>query len=96
MAMLHSLGLKLCKQLPREIVSGNSTRLYCDVALIRIDRCPGREQIGYGQDGDKDYFDRRDMPCPAVRYKRETPELKVIVLVHAQSIPTLTNTESET
>lgn len=79
MALLHSVGIKLCRRFPKEFIAGNSVRFYSDdPPLIRIDHAPGREQIGFGQDGDKDYFDRRDMPCPAVRYKRETPEIKVL------------------
>lgn len=48
-----------------------------DPAVFRIDRCPYREQIGYGMEGEKQYFDDVECPAPAVRYKRETPDVLV-------------------
>lgn len=80
--MLSTAVFRLSRGLSKESFYGNTIRFYShDPPLYRIDRCPGREQIGYGVDSEKEYFDRHDAPCPAVRYKVETPEIKVVEYV---------------
>jgi cytochrome c oxidase subunit 4 len=34
-----------------------------------------REVVGYGVNGLPQYYDHGDMPCPAVRWREDTPEL---------------------
>lgn len=79
MTLLTSVTVRFTRLFPKEFASSvNLIRFYSDdPPYIRIDRCPGREQIGFGFSGEKDYYDRTDLPCPAVRYKKETPEIKV-------------------
>ena len=42
-----------------------------------IERHGKREVIGYGYNGQPNYMDRVDYPIPAVRFKEETPQIKV-------------------
>jgi hypothetical protein len=35
-----------------------------------------REIVGYGRNGEPSYFDAPDCPCPAVRWREDTPEIK--------------------
>ena len=42
-----------------------------------IERHGKREVIGYGYNGQPNYVDRVDYPIPAVRFKEETPQIKV-------------------
>lgn len=45
----------------------------------RIDAYPRigkREIVGYGRNGDPSYFDAPDVPCPALRWKEDTDEIK--------------------
>jgi hypothetical protein len=35
-----------------------------------------REVVGYGRNGEPSYFDAPDCPCPAVRWREDTPEIK--------------------
>lgn len=81
MSILSNIAPGVARRIPKDLnVFVTSVRFYgADPPYIRIDHCPGREQIGYGIDSEKDYYDRLDFPCPAVRYKRETPEIKVIL-----------------
>lgn len=77
MALISAVASRMVRRLPREyICSINSVRYsHDDPPYIRIDHTPGREQIGYGIDSEKIYYDATDYPVPAVRYKRETPEI---------------------
>ncbi len=34
-----------------------------------------REIVGFGVSGHPDYQDRTDTPCPAVRFKEDSPEI---------------------
>lgn len=36
-----------------------------------------REVVGYGYNGQPNYSDRPDFPCPAVRFKEATPDILV-------------------
>lgn len=45
----------------------------------RIDFYPrigNREFVGYGRNGDPSYFDAPDCPCPSVRWKEDTDEIR--------------------
>ena len=42
-----------------------------------IERHGKREVIGYGYNGQPNYVDRVDYPIPAIRFKEETPQIKV-------------------
>lgn len=79
MSIIANIVPGVVRRFPKELnVYASAVRFYsAEPPYIRIDHCPGREQIGYGIDSEKMYYDRRDYPCPAVRYKRETPEIKV-------------------
>lgn len=37
-----------------------------------------REWVGYGFNGRPNYVDRNDFPLPAVRFRADTPDVKVI------------------
>lgn len=45
--------------------------------LYRI-RIGNREVVGPSISGVEDYFDRVDMPCPAIRFKEPTPEIEAL------------------
>lgn len=81
MSILSNIVPGVVRRFPKELnMYVTTVRFYgADPPVIRIDHCPGREQIGFGIDSEKSYYDRVDFPCPAVRYKRETPDIKVIV-----------------
>ncbi len=82
MALLNTVACTIIRRrLPAEFsFYVNSLRCYSDEPQIyRVDYCPGREQIGYGINSEKLYYDRLDFPCPSVRYKRETADIKVIM-----------------
>lgn len=40
-----------------------------------------REVVGYGFNGQLNYADRPDYPCPAVRFKETTPDVVVSIWV---------------
>jgi len=37
-----------------------------------------REIVGFGRNGEPTYFDAPDCPCPAVRWKEDSPEIKAL------------------
>ena len=41
-------------------------------------RVGNREIVGFGRNGEPTYFDSPDCPCPAVRWREETPEIKAL------------------
>ncbi|RNA21408.1 cytochrome c oxidase subunit 4 isoform mitochondrial-like [Brachionus plicatilis] len=41
-------------------------------------RIGNREIVGFGRNGEPSYFDSPDCPCPAVRWKEDTPEIKAL------------------
>lgn len=79
MALISAVASRMVRRFPREYTVNATCLRYShdDPPYIRIDHCPGREQIGYGLDSEKIYYDCAEYPVPAVRYKVETPEIKV-------------------
>lgn len=41
-------------------------------------RIGNREIVGFGRNGEPSYFDSPDCPCPAVRWREDTPEIKAL------------------
>lgn len=41
-------------------------------------RIGNREIVGFGRNGEPSYFDAPDCPCPAVRWKEDTPEIAAL------------------
>lgn len=79
MALLSIAASRAIKRLPRECLFSVTCMRYShdDPPYIRIDHCPNREQIGYGIDSEKIYYDATDYPVPPVRYMVDTPEILV-------------------
>lgn len=50
------------------------------VMQVREDRIVGRDIVGYGINGDPMYFDNITWPFPSVRFKKNTPEILVILI----------------
>ena len=61
-------------------LSTSSRALGGDGMPAIIERHGKREVIGYGYNGQPNYIDRVDYPIPAVRFREETPQIKVRVL----------------
>lgn len=53
-----------------------SARGYC-AHLVDTHKIGTREIVGYGLNGTPNYVDRVDFPMPAVRFRPETPDIKV-------------------
>lgn len=47
------------------------------VMQVREDKIVGRDIVGYGINGEPQYFDSITHPFPAVRFKKNTPEIMV-------------------
>lgn len=45
--------------------------------LLTVDRIGNRDVVGYGFNGEPSYLDRVDFPCPAIRWKENTPDVMV-------------------
>jgi hypothetical protein len=39
-------------------------------------RAGNREWVGFGKNGEPQYFDHCDTPCPSLRWKNSTPEIE--------------------
>jgi cytochrome c oxidase subunit 4 len=37
-----------------------------------------REIVGFGRNGEPTYYDAADSPCPAIRWKEDTPQIKAL------------------
>jgi len=44
---------------------------------MTMDRVGNRDVVGFGYNGDPVYLDRTDFPCPAIRWKENTPDIMV-------------------
>lgn len=47
------------------------------VAYVVEDKIVGRDIVGYGLNGEPQYFDSITYPCPSVRFMKNTPEILV-------------------
>lgn len=47
------------------------------VMQVREDKIVGRDIVGYGLNGEAQYFDSVTYPCPSVRFMKNTPEILV-------------------
>lgn len=47
------------------------------VMQVREDKIVGRDIVGYGLNGEPNYFDSITFPFPAVRFMKNTPEIMV-------------------
>lgn len=47
------------------------------VAYVVEDKIVGRDIVGYGLNGEAQYFDSLTYPCPSVRFMKNTPEILV-------------------
>lgn len=45
--------------------------------LFTVDRIGNRDVVGFGYNGEPAYLDRTDFPCPAIRWKENTPDIMV-------------------
>lgn len=45
--------------------------------LLTMDRVGNRDVVGFGYNGEPTYLDRVDFPCPAIRWKENTPDVLV-------------------
>lgn len=45
--------------------------------LMTVDRIGNRDVVGFGFNGEPVYVDRVDFPCPAIRWKENTPDVMV-------------------
>lgn len=43
-----------------------------------MDRVGNRDVVGFGYNGEPTYLDRVDFPCPAVRWKENTPDVMAL------------------
>jgi len=43
-----------------------------------MDRVGNRDVVGFGYNGEPTYLDRSDFPCPAVRWKENTPDIMAL------------------
>ncbi|XP_011865837.1 PREDICTED: cytochrome c oxidase subunit 4 isoform 1, mitochondrial-like [Vollenhovia emeryi] len=46
--------------------------------LMTMDRVGNRDVVGFGYNGDPTYIDRIDFPCPAVRWRENTPDIMAL------------------
>ncbi|CAH0718023.1 unnamed protein product, partial [Brenthis ino] len=46
--------------------------------MSELAKIGNREWVGYGYNGQPNYADRPDFPLPAVRFRAETPDIKVL------------------
>jgi cytochrome c oxidase subunit 4 len=54
---------------------GTATTLPTAVRERCYPKLGNREIVGYGWNGDPTYIDRNEFPCPAVRFRENTPEI---------------------
>jgi len=47
------------------------------VMQVREDKIVGRDIVGYGLNGEPQYFDSLTFPFPSVRFQKNTPEIVV-------------------
>ncbi|XP_061723811.1 cytochrome c oxidase subunit 4 isoform 1, mitochondrial-like [Cydia pomonella] len=47
-------------------------------AMSELSKIGSREWVGYGFNGQPNYVDRPDFPLPAVRFRPDTPDIKVL------------------
>lgn len=45
--------------------------------IMSLERIGNRDVVGYGFNGEPSYLDRTDFPCPAIRWKENTPDIMV-------------------
>jgi len=45
---------------------------------MTMDRVGNRDVVGFGYNGEPAYLDRVDFPCPAVRWKENTPDVMAV------------------
>ncbi|EZA49942.1 hypothetical protein DMN91_011833 [Ooceraea biroi] len=46
--------------------------------LFTMDRVGNRDVVGFGYNGEPTYLDRVDFPCPAIRWKENTPDVMAL------------------
>lgn len=69
----------------RPAVNSSTVAVYQDkpkppvegVMQVREDRIVGRDIVGYGLNGEPQYFDNITFPFPSVRFMKNTPEILV-------------------
>lgn len=49
------------------------------VMQVREDKIVGRDVVGYGLNGEDQYFDSITYPFPSVRFMKNTPEILVLL-----------------
>ena len=48
------------------------------VMIVKEDKIVGRDIVGYGLNGEPQYFDSITYPCPSVRFMKNTPEIMAL------------------
>lgn len=71
-------GLVSSRSAATVAASGSSTVIRTENEIYK-DKIGTREIVGYGFNGVPNYADRLDYPLPAIRWKEETPEIKVFI-----------------
>ncbi|XP_012221014.1 cytochrome c oxidase subunit 4 isoform 1, mitochondrial [Linepithema humile] len=46
--------------------------------IMTVDRIGNRDVVGFGYNGEPVYVDRVDFPCPAIRWKENTPDVMAL------------------
>lgn len=73
-ARLLALGLRTINNNGKRIVPLGAAGCHHHPSVVG-----NREVVGYGFNGQPNYADRPDYPCPAVRFKETTPDILVIL-----------------
>jgi len=72
MLLARAMNAQLLARLDQQSLN-KFVRSYYNRALIGT-----REVVGYGTNGTYNYIDRVDAPFPAIRFREDTPEIKVL------------------
>ena len=52
--------------------------IYCVKNFHGRNKIGTREVVGYGVNGAYEYYDIQSFPCPAIRFREETPEIRAL------------------
>lgn len=69
------MALRLFTASAKQLVQKTGTRSISD-------KIGNREIVGYGWNSFPGYMDRVDYPMPAIRFREDTPEIKVLFLLY--------------
>lgn len=61
--------------------SANGHSVAAAMAGMTKEKIGSREIVGFGLNGQPNYFDKLDIPMPAIRFKEITPDIQVIIFI---------------